>query len=32
MKKAENIMDLGYQYGNFKAYEIGRRNFKDLKA
>lgn len=32
MKKAENIMDLGFKYGNFKAYETGRRNFKDLKA
>lgn len=31
MKKAENVMNLGYQYGNFKAYETGRRNFKDLK-
>lgn len=32
MRKAENIMDLGFKYGNFKAYETGRRNFKDLKA
>ena len=32
MKKAENIMDLGFKYGNFKAYETGRRNVKDLKA
>lgn len=32
MRKAENIMNLGFQYGNFKAYETGRRNFKDLKA
>ena len=32
MKKAENIMDLGFKYGNFKAYEVGRRNFKDLKS
>lgn len=31
MRKAENIMDLGFKYGNFKAYETGRRNFKDLK-
>lgn len=31
MRKAENIMDLGFKYGNFKAYEVGRRNFKDLK-
>lgn len=32
MRKAENVMDLGFKYGNFEAYEIGRRNFKDLKA
>ena len=32
MRKAENIMNLGFKYGNFKAYETGRRNFKDLKA
>lgn len=32
MKKAENVMDLGFKYGNFQAYETGRRNFKDLKA
>lgn len=31
MKKAENIMNLGFKYGNFKAYEKGRRDFKDYK-
>ena len=31
MRKAENIMNLGFKYGNFQAYETGRRNFKDLK-
>ena len=31
MKKAENIMDLGFKYGNFKAYEKGRRDFKNYK-
>lgn len=31
MKKAENVMDLGFKYGNFQAYETGRRNVKDLK-
>lgn len=28
MKKSENIMNLGFKYGNFKAYEKGRRDFK----
>ena len=31
MKKAENIMDLGFKYGNVKAYEKGRRDFKNYK-
>lgn len=31
MKKAENVMNLGFKYGNFKAYEKGRRDFKDYK-
>ncbi len=29
MKKAENVMNLGLKSGNFKAYEVGRRNFKE---
>lgn len=29
MRKAENIMNLGIKYSNFKAYEVGRRNFKE---
>lgn len=31
MKKAENVMNIGLKTGNFKAYEVGRRNFKDSK-
>ena len=31
MKKAENVMNLGLKYGKFKAYEKGRRDFKDYK-
>ena len=31
MKKAENVMNIGLKTGNFKAYETGRRNFKDNK-
>lgn len=31
MKKAENVMNIGLKTGNFKAYEIGRRNFKEKK-
>ena len=31
MKKSENIMNLGFKYGNFKAYEKGRRDFKNYK-
>lgn len=31
MKKAENVMNIGLKAGNFKAYETGRRNFKENK-
>lgn len=31
MKKAENVMNIGLKTGNFKAYETGRRNFKENK-
>lgn len=31
MKKAENVMNIGIKAGNFKAYETGRRNFKENK-
>lgn len=31
MKKAENIMNIGLKAGNFKAYEKGRRVFKENK-
>ena len=31
MRKAENVMNIGLKAGNFKAYETGRRNFKDNK-
>ena len=29
MRKAENVMNLGLKSGNFKAYEVGRRNVKE---
>ena len=29
MRKAENVMNLGIKSGNFKAYEVGRRNVKE---
>ena len=31
MKKAENVMNIAIKSGNFKAYETGRRNYKDNK-
>lgn len=31
MKKAENVMNIGLKAGNFKAYEKGRRDFKENK-
>ena len=31
MKKAENVMNIGIKVGNFKAYEKGRRDFKENK-
>ena len=31
IKKAENVMNIGLRTGNFKAYEVGRRNAKDYK-
>lgn len=31
MRKAENVMNIGLKAGNFKAYEEGRRDFKENK-
>lgn len=31
MKKAENMMNLGLKYGDFKSYQTGSRKFKELK-